>query len=131
MRLVSERVPSMPQGLNNEDIERILRSHLEDIRQLAMGEKGVLVNTTDVSSAYTILLDDDVLLCWGDTTITLLAADDVTGKMYWIKDISTNEVTVDSSTQVDDATRVNLDASQAICIASDGAEWRIVSGYQI
>lgn len=126
MTLVSKQIPPM-QRLQTEDIERILRDHLEDIRQLTMGEKGKIVNTQDVSSAYTIIEDDDVLLCWGDTTITLLAADTMTGKMYWIKDISTSQITVDSSTSIDDATRQNLAAAEAMCIVSDGNEWRVVS----
>lgn len=127
MSLVSSQIPPQQEKLTTVDIERILRDHFEDIRQLTMGEKGKIVNTQDVSSAYTITEFDDVLLCWGDTTISLLAADTVSGKMYWIKDISTNQITVDSSTQVDDATRQNLAAAGAMCIVSDGAEWRIVS----
>ena len=127
MSLVSKQIPSMPTSLDTADIERILRDHWEDIRQLTMGEKAKIVNTHEVSSAYTMTEDDDALFCWGDTTITLLAADTLTGKMYWIKDISTNQITVDSSTQIDDATRQNLAAAKAMCIVSDGAEWRIVS----
>lgn len=127
MSLVSRTIPSMPQQLTSEDIERILRDQFEDIRQLAMGEKGKIVNTLDVSSAYTVTDADDALFCWGDTTITLLAADTLTGKMYWIKDVSTNQISVDSSTQVDDATRQNLAAAGAMCVVSDGNEWRIVS----
>jgi hypothetical protein len=125
--MVSSQIPPQQKELTTQDIESNLRNHWEDIRQLTMGEKGFMINTKDVSSAYTITEYDDVLLCWGDTTITLLAADDVTGKVYWIKDISTNQISVDSSTQVDDATRQNLAAAGAMCIVSDGAEWRIIS----
>lgn len=130
MSLISAQIPSMPEGLQVEDIERILRDHFEDIRQLSQGEKGIIVNVRDISSAYTVVGDDDVLMCWGDTTLTLPVAGDISGKMYWVKDISTNQVTIDATT-IDDATRVNLDGSKAVCIVDDGSEWRIVSGYQI
>ncbi|MCJ7482680.1 MAG: hypothetical protein MUO31_06915 [Thermodesulfovibrionales bacterium] len=131
MSLITQQIPSMPKGLRPEDIERILRSMHEDIKQLTFGVKGVIVNTKDISSAYTVSESDDILMCWGDTTISLGLASDITGKMYWIKDISTSQVTIDASVQVDDVTRVNIDASQSLCIVSNGSEWRIVSGYQI
>lgn len=126
-RLISSQIPPQQTELTVVDIENILKNHFEDIRQLAMCEKGVMVNRKDVSSAYTPTKTDDAMFCWGDTTISLLAADTIKGKVYWIKDISTNQITVDSSTQVDDATRQNLAAAEGMCVISDGAEWRIVS----
>ncbi len=126
-RLVSRQIPPLQQGLNRVDIENMLRNHFRDIRELAMGEKGVVVNIKDISSAYTPTETDDVLFCWGDTTISLSAADTLKRKTYWIKDISTSQITVDSSTQIDDATRQNLAAAESMCVFSDGAEWRIVT----
>ncbi len=114
-----------------QEIEKLLKQIREDIRQLCLGEKGYVMNVRDISSAYTTLEDDDVLMCWGDTTITLLTVTDVTGKMYWIKDISTNQVTIDSEDNIDDVTRVNIDASESACLVNDGAEWRIISGYSL
>jgi hypothetical protein len=125
MSLITEQIPSMPQ-LNPQDIERILRNIREDLRMMSLGEKGAIVNVRDVSSAYTAIEDDDVFLCWGDTTISLPATGLETGKMFWVKDISSNQITVDASVQIDDATRQNLAANGAMNIVWDGSEYRII-----
>ncbi len=123
MTLISREVPPRMSDL---DVQLMLKDHYLDICQLVRGEKGVTVKVKDISSAYTVVEDDAVLFVWGDTTISLPAADTLTGRVFWVKDISTNQVTVDAETLIDDVTRQNLAAAEAMCIVSDGVEWRVV-----
>ena len=134
MSLVSRTIPSMPQQLTPEDIERILRDHFEDLRQLAMGEKGLVVNISAVSTTYIIVDDDDVIICDATSaafTVTLPVAADNIGKTYHIKkiDISANAITVDgngSETIDDGATAIITTQYECITVVSDGTEWWIV-----
>lgn len=94
-------------------------------------------NHTSVSSAYTALLTDDVIL--GDTsggafTITLpKVADAPTGKIYtFIRDGSgTNALTIDgdgSETIDGAATHATMDAQyDSITIINTGTEWIVIA----
>ena len=128
MTLVSQYPNPVPsqEGLSRY-IEDHLRSHYEDIRRVSLNEGGQLANITEFSSAGTPTLDDDILWCWGDTTITLPYGASTARKVYHIVDVSTNQITVDSTVNVNDVTRQNLATGGAMMIAGNGSEWRILA----
>ena len=96
----------------------------------SVGIRKTLVTKT---GAYTIVSNDDIVLCNAASasfTVTLPAAADYTGKMFWIKkiDSTANTVTVDgagSETIDDGTTAVIRNQYEAINVISDGTEWWI------
>ena len=89
---------------------------------------------TSVSTTYTIVENDGVVLCdaaSGSFTVTLPPASGIDGKVYHIKktDSSANVVTIDGdgSETIDGAlTQVLASQYDALTITSDDTEWWII-----
>ncbi|KKN03166.1 hypothetical protein LCGC14_1110410 [marine sediment metagenome] len=132
MSIITPEIPSMPQGLRSEDVERLLISIREDLRQLSLGEKGFRVNIAAKTAAYTISVTDDVILCGAGNqtfTVTLPAASGATGKVYHIKNVGTGTITVDGngSETIDGGITAILTVQyESITILSEGSEWFIL-----
>lgn len=97
------------------------------------GVGGVVAITTKTGT-YTAANTDTVILCdasGGAFTVTLPAAADNTGKVFYLKkiDSSANAVTIDGNgaETIDDATTLVLSGQyDAAMLVSDGAEWWIL-----
>ena len=132
MSIITPEIPSMSQGLRSEDVERLLISIREDLRQLSLGEKGFRVNIVAKTAAYTMTVTDDVILCGAGNqtfTVTLPAASEATGKVYHIKNVGTGTITVDGngSETIDGGTTAILTVQyESITILSSGSEWFIL-----
>lgn len=98
MPIVTPEIPAMSQGLQSEDVERLLIAIRQDLLSLESGAYGLKVNTARVtSSPYTVLpTDDDIFV---DTDIAAATANlpaGVSGKRYRVINTgsSNNNVTL-------------------------------------
>jgi hypothetical protein len=88
-----------------------------------------LVGIVSKSSAYVLASDDELCLVTGTTTITLPTAVGIEGKVYAVKRIGTNTVTIDttSSQTIDGALTVSLLVQyDCLAVVSDGSNWSII-----
>ena len=89
---------------------------------------GFTKNIVTKTGAYTTTTSDDIILCDGTWTLTLIACSGNTGKIYNIKNINTGTITVDgnASETIDGELTVELIQDEAITIATDGSNWYIL-----
>ena len=86
---------------------------------------GILTVTTD----YTPLSSDDVILCDGTFTVSLSTAVDNPGKLYHIKNINTGTIIIDpnGTETIDGGLTATLGTQyECISIISDGNTWHII-----
>ena len=89
---------------------------------------GLPLPVTSKAAIYTLAATDAICLCTGTFTVTLPTAAGITGKVYYVKNISTGVITVDG----DGAETIDGDADQTLHqwdtmqIASDGTNWVIL-----
>jgi hypothetical protein len=92
---------------------------------------GVTFPSTEVSSSYTVDVDDYLIDVTGNTvTVTLPTSVDINGKIYVIKNSGSGVVTVSttSSQTIDGSNSKTLNNNDSIQIISDGSNWNIVGG---
>ena len=95
---------------------------------------GLKVST--ITSATTLDQTHNVVLCnTGSYTVTLPAAADNTGKVYYLKNIDAegDDITIDgnSSETIDGTTTFVLDPyKHAVRIISDGSNWHVIDEYR-
>ena len=91
---------------------------------------------TTITSAATLNQTHNVVLCnTGSYTVTLPAAADNTGKVYYLKNIDAegDDITIDgnSSETIDGSTTFVLDPyKHAVRIISDGSNWHVIDEYR-
>ena len=91
---------------------------------------------TTITSADTLNQTHNVVLCnTGSYTVTLPAAADNTGKVYYLKNIDAegDDITIDgnSSETIDGSTTFVLDPyKHAVRIISDGSNWHVIDEYR-
>lgn len=88
------------------------------------------VGTVIVTANYTMLAQDDIVLCnqAGAITITLPSANNVKGRLITIKDkagnAATNNITVSGAQNIDGAASKTINTNYGVLrIVSDGAAW--------
>jgi len=92
---------------------------------------GVTFPSTEVSSSYTVDVDDYLIDVTGNTvTVTLPTSIDINGKIYVVKNSGSGVVTVSttSSQTIDGSNSKTLNNNDSIQIISDGSNWNIVGG---
>jgi hypothetical protein len=92
---------------------------------------GVTFPSTEVSSSYTVDVDDYLIDVTGNTvTVTLPTSVDINGKIYVVKNSGSGVVTVSttSSQTIDGSNSKTLNNNDSIQIISDGSNWNIVGG---
>ena len=93
---------------------------------------GAVVTTRTVATkaaAYTTTASDDILLCSGTWTLTLVTAVGNTGKVFDIKNTGTGIITIDANgTQTIDGSLTHDISAQydSRTLVSDGANWHII-----
>ncbi len=92
------------------------------------GKYIVLIITT-VTTTYTVLSTDDIVICNSTTSFvaTLPTAVGITGKEYDIKNINTGLITLegDGSETIDNELNQTINQYSNITVVSDGTEWWI------
>ena len=86
------------------------------------------LSTVAKSAAYTLTATDVVCLCTGTFTVTLPTAVGITGKTYYVKNVSTGTITLDGdgSETIDGETTQTLQQYDTAQVTSDGANWVIL-----
>ena len=104
-------------------------NYVEGDLNLGGAIKGLGLNSTAVSAAYTVRLTDDILLCTGTYTVTLPTAQSANKKVYCVKNVSTGVITVDGngSETIDTLASILLPELQGMIIASNGTAWSILN----
>ncbi len=104
-------------------------NYVEGDLNLGGAIKGLGLNSTAVSAAYTVRLTDDILLCTGTYTVTLPTALSANKKVYCVKNVSTGVITVDGngSETIDTLASILLPELQGMIIASNGTAWSILN----
>ena len=97
-------------------------------KHILESDAGLILPVVNKTSTYTLLESDAVCLCTGTFTVTLPTAVGITGKTYYVKNISTGVITLDG----DGTETIDGDADQevrewdTIQVTSDGANWVIL-----
>ncbi len=89
----------------------------------------LLYGIKTVTSDYTLISSDDVVLCDGTFTISVPVVANNPGKLYHIKNIGTGTITIDPSgtETIDDGLAAVLDTKyECISIISNGSNWHII-----
>lgn len=98
MPIITPEIPAMSQGLQSQDIERLLISIRQDLLSIESGAYGLKVNTSRVtSSPYTVLpTDDDIFVDTDSAAVTVNLPVGVNGKRYRVINTgsSNNNVTL-------------------------------------
>ena len=112
-------------GTTGTILNNSLFDQVQDAVDSAIGQ---VVQTK--TSAYTVLVTDDVIKCTGTFTLTLYTAVGNDGRALEIVNRGTGTITVDpnGSQTIDGATTRLVGAGTALRIRSDGANWIVVSG---
>ena len=80
------------------------------------------------SATYTLTATDVVCLCTGTFTVTLPTAVGITGKTYYVKNVSSGVITLDGdgSETIDGETTQLLHQWDTAQVTSDGTNWVII-----
>lgn len=92
------------------------------------GKSGITRTITNVTTPYSVLTTDDLLICDGTFNIALFTASGNIGKTLDIKNNGTGIVTVvpDGIETIDGESPVKLEELEELTIVSDGTNWIII-----
>jgi len=97
-------------------------------KHILESDAGLILPVASKTATYTLLEADAICLCTGTFVVTLPTAVGITGKTYFVKNVSTGVITLDG----DGTETIDGDTTQAIYqndtaqVASDGSNWVIL-----
>lgn len=120
-------------SLDTSDFDSLLSSS-DDTVQKAIDKlddiaRSVIDTVTNVTTNYTILTTDRIILCDGTITVTLPALEDGSGITYHVKNIGTGVVTIDGyeNETIDGGKTAVMECRyESIKIAASANEWHIL-----
>lgn len=83
-----------------------------------------VVEQTTVTGNYTATYTDTIIFCSGTFTVTLPSPAGVGGKVYWIKNIYSSNITVTGLIEADSS--VVLSGHESVTLSSDNFNWWII-----
>lgn len=92
-------------------------------------KKLITPRVTSVSSAYTVLEDDGIILGNGTFSVTLPLASESEDKRLWIKNIGTGVVSVETAVTteaIDSELTETLIEAETLTLVSDASNWWII-----
>lgn len=103
-----------------------------EVVNLVRGGAGVSIkNVNEVISNYTAVDSDNVIICDGTFTVTLMTASANLGLELNIKNIGTGTITIegDGSETIDGVASFNIEENDCLTVVSDGTNWIIINFY--
>jgi len=111
------------------DYAKSMNLELDNLNRDLNRYVGKLV-VTSVTDTYSIIADDEVILCSGTFTVTLPGAGSSEGKVFYIKNTGSGTVTISSDETIDDDDTYDLGSQyDFISVVSDGTEWWVITRY--
>ena len=111
------------------DYAKSMNLELDNLNRDLNRYVGKLV-VTSVTDTYSIIADDEVILCSGTFTVTLPGAGSSEGKVFYIKNTGSGTVTISSDETIDDDDTYELGSQyDFISVVSDGTEWWVITRY--
>ena len=96
-------------------------------QQINRGADGYLYTTNPITAAYSVTVNDCVILADGTFTVTLPAADQCKGKRITIKNIGAGTITLDAATgNIDGSATQSIATTASIDVVCDGINYFIV-----